>query len=392
MELKQHFPDFLWLLRDAHLTPTGDDGREISPKDYILTKVLRHGPPAIREKEPDVVGRVITTVFPSIECRVIQAPSTDRTVMLNIAANIKRLDPQFNKEVEEVVQYIYSAVKPKRGAVAGTYVDGVTLAELTTKYIDAVNDPDAIPCITDTWSAAIERVCKDCMDQMVKEYDKEVEDMIGRVGMPLEEEALNPDDTSGIHTLFAIHCSVLLNKTSTLLNKVGHFLHTANDSQTVLTRDALCAEFEHLTAVFSSDKRQTAKHKKVTGGILMKYAMQNYEASLTSCRSLFDELYRPIKSKIEKSIDTYTFENLIQDLSGLYDAYFRKAIGPAKWEVYDEKQSFIEQQKSVYQTLKGFQIEAMENAQIVAQTASDSERMNDLISKLQTQLEKEAEF
>ena len=127
MELQQHFPDFIWLLRDAHLKPTGDDGMEISPTNYLLTKVLCRGT-QFNETEADIVGRTIFTVFPSIECKTMQIPSSDCAVMQNRAADLRKLDPMFNKEVEELIEYLYGSVKPKRGFAAGTLVDGVTLS------------------------------------------------------------------------------------------------------------------------------------------------------------------------------------------------------------------------------------------------------------------------
>lgn len=37
---KTYFPDFLWLLRDVHLLPTGSDGKTISPMEYLVGTVL----------------------------------------------------------------------------------------------------------------------------------------------------------------------------------------------------------------------------------------------------------------------------------------------------------------------------------------------------------------
>ena len=386
MELKQHFPDFLWLLRDAHLTPTGEDGREISPTNFLLTKVLCCGSQH-KESEADTVSRTILTVFPSIECRAIQAPSTDRTVMLSIAANIKRLDPQFNKEVEETVQHLYNTLKPKQGFAAGTLVDGETFVELISEYVSALNKPNAVPCIGNTWQAAIEKVCKECIDQQINEYDKDMDAILHCEGiMPMEEEALNEGHISNTPTLFEIHRTVELGKIRSLMNKVGHFLHTSEHSS-IYTKDAVCAEFQHRIAVFSNEKTQ--RHNEVQGGILLKYARENNKISRTSCERLFDDLYRPIRQKIEGSVDTYTFENLILDLTELYNAYFRRAVGPAKWEVYNDKQSFIEQQKSVYQTLRGFKMETMEAQQKLAKVVAEADRKIDYINTLQAQLQKE---
>ena len=95
-ELKNHFPDFLWLLRDVTNTPTGDDGKEISPTDYLLKKVLKKRR-AFNENEGDRVSRAILSFFPSIQCRTITPPSSDPVIVRNIAARQSSLDPHFNK-------------------------------------------------------------------------------------------------------------------------------------------------------------------------------------------------------------------------------------------------------------------------------------------------------
>ena len=164
-ELNNYFPDFLWLLRDVILIPTGEDGKEVSPTEYLKTKVLRTSN-SFRPTENDLIAKAIVTVFASINCKTIQPPSSDPEVLRNIASKQDFLAPQFNKQVEELVQYLLETARGKKGIVAGKVADGPILAAMATHYLEAVNTPDAMPCISDTWQAAITLRCKKVMEQV----------------------------------------------------------------------------------------------------------------------------------------------------------------------------------------------------------------------------------
>lgn len=158
-DFKKYFPTFLWLLRDVHLLPTGDHGQEITPTEYLVSRVLRRGK-SFKETKSDEVGRAILTFFPSIECKILQPPSSDPEVVRDIARRQDDLDPVFNRQVEHLVQYFLKCLRAKKGFTVSNLVDGPILAAMAENYLQAINDPTAVPCISDTWKIAIENDAK----------------------------------------------------------------------------------------------------------------------------------------------------------------------------------------------------------------------------------------
>ena len=396
-DLKQYFPDFLWLLRDVHLLPMGDNGTEVTPTEYLVSKVLRRGK-SFKESRCDEVGRAILTFFPSIECRAVQSPSCNPEVVRDIAHRKDSLDPKFNKQIEQLVQYFLQRIRAKKGFSATNLVDGPILAAMTEHYLEAVNDADAVPCINDTWNAAIERRCQQVLQKLILEYTHELESCISEVGLPMEEDS--PDDihvTTRPCSLFAIHRTILLKKTKALLAQVGHLVGTSTLSSETYNSSSLVAELDLCTAIFQEDdiateiQGQLVRRKKVAGGILFKFAQQNYSESRSACLTLFEKLYQQIQAKMGGD-QSYSFEDLMKDLKELHLEYFRRAVGPAKWGVYDEKRDFIKGQEQSFKMLKGFQQQTFEAIQKAADESAKAAELADGVNKLQVQMRNDAEL
>ena len=400
-DLKKYFPDFLWLLRDATLAvPPGRDGKPMTPSDYLKTKVFKRGV-SFDESDSDKVGRAILTVFPTIECMTIEAPSTDPEVMQNIVLKQDCLNPRFNEQIERLVAYLLSHVRAKNGFLEGKLVDGPLLAEIASCFLRAVNSPDAIPCITDTWQAAVELRCKKALEQMLEEYTQELEAKIKEVGLPMEEDSLDDGDVTKPCTLMGIHRSILLQKTELLLKQVGHFVGgpvlSADDSTPAFNRESLIAELEKCTAVFAETDDSVSiegfegRKKRLVGGILHNFAQLNYSKSRSHCQAVFEALYKQIEDKM-KEMEHYTFKNLMGDLTALHQEYDEKAVGPAKWEVYTEKESFIKSQEENYKRLDGFKKKKFDADQKVAEEKAKNDRLNDSLNQVQVQMSKDAQL
>ena len=340
-DLKNYFPDFLWLLRDAILTfPSRFDGTLMTATDYLKKVVLKRGN-SFQETENDRIGRAIITVFPTIECMTIHPPSVDPAVMQDIVALQDYLDPRFNKQVEHLVQYLLQKVRAKNGFVEGRLFDGPLLAAMASQLLEAVNDPNTIPCITDMWQAAVEIRCKKVLDQMAQEYTQEMEAKIAEVGLPMEEDSVDDQRTSKPCTLLGLHHSILLQKTEDLLKQVGHFVGgpTAMNEEgdtSMLSMESLVAKLEERTVLFEYiSQGLSVQKKKVIGGILFNFAQRNHSESRSYCVTLFTELYL---KNVHKGDGSYASKDFTKDLSTLQGEYYQRAIGPAKWEVYAEKE------------------------------------------------------
>jgi len=392
-DYKAYFPDFLWLLRDVHLLPTTKNGSEVSPTEYLVGTVLRRGA-TFEASESDEVGRAILTFFPTVECRTLQPPSDSTEVLRHIAQRQESLNPLFNKQVEQLIPYLLQRLRPKHIS-AGSMVDGPILASMAEQYLKAINAPNAVPCIVDSWNVAVEMRCETVIKELMQEYIQEVEACIQEVGMPMEEDL--PDDVcfaSKPHTLLGIHRCVLLEKTKALLDQVGHLVNLFSETY---NRESLVGLLEHSTVIFEEEPEckqfngKSIKAKKVTGGVLFKYTQQNHSLSRTSCIALFGELYQKTQEKMLTNQE-YSFNELLDDLKLTQLEYFRRAVGPAKWEVYAEKQEFIKTQEHNFRLLKGFEKKIYDAMQKNAAESARIVKLTDEMKKIQVQMKNNAEL
>ena len=305
------------------------------------------------------------------------------------------VDPQFNQEVEEVAQYLLQHVKPKKGVLSGKVTDGPILATMATHYLEAVNNPDAIPCIADTWQAAVKMKCDKVMSQLLVEYENDMESHIAKVGLPMEDDSPD-DDTMSPRTLMGLHRFILQQKTKSLLSQVGHFVATSATASGSITKENLIAELDQQVATFNEEPTgqmvdgKRIMRKKASGGVLLKFSQLNFEDSRRACCQLFDELYASIESKFTQK--SYDFDAFFKsDLEQLQISYYSKAVGPAKWEVYDEK-SFIKTQESSFKHLQGFKKAAFEEQMKAAEAAAAAAKAEEDAKEAQAQYEKDAEL
>ena len=367
---RPHFPNFLWLLRDVHLIPVDEHGKEISPSKYLTDRIL-HMSDDFDEGSDDKVKKAIMVFFPTVDCKILPPPSADRDVMRAIEANEHKLEPAFRQGVAELVDYLFANVSVKRGFQKSSKVDGPMLVHLTKQYVEAVNDPDSIPHLDNVWETVIILRREAVLSKLTKEYENDLEAYIKEAsnGCPLEEDATDAAQEGS--TLMGIHRRVLAAKVKTLMNEMSHFLSN-DDASKGLDSERLMAELENRIVQY---KTETIKdnagiqheRKIVTGGVLHKYVRRNRDESEEYCRSKFEELYTPIAQKVASPPASYTFKNLIEDLVHLNDKYGEVACGPGKWDVLSSKMKEVEKDKESFKQLKGFEAHRLSKAQEAAQ-------------------------
>lgn len=303
--IAKYFPDFIWLLRDVRLIPAVN-GKNVSTKDYIKTTVFGCA-------NEDPVGKAIMTIFPSFDAVEIRPPN-DSDLFESCQ---ETLTSKFHKQVEDFVHHLHEFVKPKQG------FDGPLLAEMADKYVAVVNDPDATPCISDM---CMEGIANSKIKQLAMEYDREIS---AAIHMPIEST-----------TIIGVHNRILAMKKTALIKEVQCYLSSSRLEQTIKELEDKIAMFE------GSDP------KKVVGGILKKYTDQNYEKSKEHCKTVFDKLYKRIKEKTDRDqYGEYTMGMMSHDLQDLEKEYYKSVVGPAQWDVYEEKKEYIQSKKEAYRNI-----------------------------------------
>ena len=315
-DLQDHFPDFLWLLRDVQLEFTDENGNVITPTEYIKGQVL-----SIESPE----ATAVMTLFPSLECQTLPHPNC------NPGRNPEKASTEFSTSVHNIRQHILQIVKAKRGFHTTAEVDGPTLVDLAKQYIRAINTPGTIPSLEFSWLAVVDRKLTALAEELLNRYEEEMVSAV-KDALPLEEGSLD-DNEQPPKTLFGIHQSIYCPKFNLLKDEFTRLVPMTADtsrehrsSETKNLKDFLVkfedqiAQYDHIAG---EGERSTLK---LIGGILFKYTEQNRRRSQEYCEKLFDDLY--VQQEIVK-------------LWWLQERYRNKAVGPAKDAVYQNKVALI---------------------------------------------------
>ena len=182
--IKKFFPQFLWLLRDVHLTITDKEGKKITPTEFLHTRIL-----ASECGEPTELGSSLCSLFPSLECCTLPVPSIKKEVIHNIVEQEDKLKPTFNTAVNELIQQILQKVAPKKAIDGVSFMNGSTFVALACGYVEAINTPGALPNLEQGWQAVIRLQIKEYTDKLVREYEREMEESLKGI-LPLEERNL----------------------------------------------------------------------------------------------------------------------------------------------------------------------------------------------------------
>lgn len=395
-DLRKYFPDFMWLLRDVTLLPVDEDGKEISATDYLKKRVLVAEEDGFDESTSDKVGRAILTFFPTINCVTLPPPSDKVVVMREIEKNEKQLNPEFNKQINGLIAFLKQNVATKKMFESGKPINGTVMACLTQQFVAEVNDPNNTPALTSTWESTIKLLVSEVQERLVNEYEEDFtkafqEDMSDR---PLEEGDSSGQGQSTPTTIFGIHHTLIIDKNKKLVEEVGRFCTTSTDDSS-FTQEQLLSQFkkkiiEVKKETFKDQDGKDIKRDVVIGGVLYTFTQKNKERSYKYCQKVFDDLYKPIKDKVDAPGKSYTFENLRKDLKDMMEQYYRQAIGPAKWKVYDQAQVIIKADETVFKRLAGYREKLLKNDAQIAEASRRNQQMSEDINQLRQQLGNEA--
>ena len=390
-EFCNYFPDFLWLLRDFTLQLADTHGRQITARDYMMKKVLASSesfPPA----STDYVAAIIRASFPSIDCRTIPPPSDDPYILQNIEDYEGSLSEAFNTSIVCVIEHILKNITIKKGFHSSQIVTGEMLAELMDRIVEVLNSPDAVPNLENAWQAIVTSRIETTVASLVKEYEKEMEDIAVAL-MPMEEELSHGlvEDDDASESLMDMHRKIF----DKIIRKLEEAFSTLVPLGTMLgpkTAGEVRKEFTEKLSVMVVEREDTSASSgsmkaEVCGGVLYKFISRNRKESKEHCMSLFTELYTDFKQKVNNP--DYTFEQLKHNLEELRSEYFARAVGPAKWDVYEEKREQLEQEEERFQHLQGYKKEAFQAIHAAEKARGEQEKIQQQISQLQQEQKKE---
>ena len=316
--LYKHFPQFLWLVRDATLTCAG------TPTEYIRNEVL------VRSSKPnpdklDCIVHAITSVFPSVECCMLPCPSIDLDCLADMLSNESQLNVEFLKELTSVYEHLLSHIRPKGidGPTTTIPFSGIIIAELLEQYVHAVNtDQDIV--IQTCWQSAFKSALYSYSNQLVAKYQQQMKASLNGK-LPMEQGYLSTSESQcdQSETLMLIHCRIVHSLYEDFCQEVQIILATqdSNSAQDVTQ------EFLNRIAIYDTENCQ------VEGGELLNFVNQNYTESSRLCYSIFDECYSPTHQCIMEAHKGKKQIDISADVETIKTEYNKRAIGPAKDEV-----------------------------------------------------------
>ena len=122
-ELSEHFPSFLWVLRDFSLQLVNDNKENMPPKEY-MEKVLDNQSYGINLQDNDSKNRVrkmIKTFFKDRDCFTLIRPFTNEKQLQN-NDNIDQLRSEFLEQINVLKTKILNKIKPKN--LKGKIING----------------------------------------------------------------------------------------------------------------------------------------------------------------------------------------------------------------------------------------------------------------------------
>jgi hypothetical protein len=180
--LAEHFPPFMWLLRDFHLS-LERDGRTLTTSEY-LEQSLSNRPTAKqgrRTDERNETRRAVRTLFKRRQCFTMVRPALEEEGLRN-AGELDDADlrPEFVSQLQSLCSILQQQVPRKR--CLGTDVDGYQLGVLAQKYVEAMNG-GAVPEIKSTWEHVVERTYSEARCRCSALYAEEISRRCSGEGM-----------------------------------------------------------------------------------------------------------------------------------------------------------------------------------------------------------------
>ena len=347
-EYRSSFPPFLWLLRDAFVRMPEENGIELTPTEYLIKEVLEDSNPDSMEV---AVCRALKQFFPSFVYKTLPAPSADTEVMRAIATNQNNLTASFNHEVDELIAFVKVQVKPKQVfSNTGPSCDGHILASLVQEIAKAVNDPNSIPAIDNTWKLVVQSRCRDVQEKLIAEYRTTIKTRYDSAskGSPLEETVSIKEQCASV---IGIHNELWTEIKEMLRKEIGPLLSIPVSEECTL--QSVTDQLENQLVQFQLEivPHTDKSVRKVIGGALYAIAEENRKRSREYCNKLFTDRYTRIRKQVEVAEDGDTVKTLEADIEKLRQEYDSKSVAPEKMYIHEKTERQIEENKRMFQGL-----------------------------------------
>lgn len=297
--MAEHFPSFLWVLRDFMLELKDINGNEMTSSAYLEDCLA----PIKGRTDKNELRQTITSVFSKRDCVALVRPVLNEKTLQNLnSAPFESLRPEFKKQIKNLKMKVYSEAMPKH--VNGACVNGSAFVKLAGAYVDALNS-GSLPVIHSAWQSVVELQAREAIDFAQSSFDRMLEDNY------------NPNISYDIEELQELFEQIEAKVITILKTKmVGN---------------------EEIRRRYEDRFRDIIKKLKVEK---MKY---NTLRAKEMARGVIEKLWN--KSNLDNRLENYdNADDFEKDKKKIWNEFLKNTKGPAK-DVEDIGRSFLEKKK-----------------------------------------------
>ncbi|XP_035664885.1 guanylate-binding protein 2-like [Branchiostoma floridae] len=187
--LGEHFPGLWVTVQQAHLKPPERNGKPLTPDEFLEDMLKRKDGHTKSIRSHNEMTDAVKAFFPKRHLRMIPAPSIDTDVLSNLdKVTDNELQKKYMDTVGKLTHEIWNSGQVKR--VNGDDIKTTGLIHAMKYYVDAINDPNAVPSVIGAHEAMVEGECRRASNECMKQFQKTVEKKIKPL-MPTDEETCN---------------------------------------------------------------------------------------------------------------------------------------------------------------------------------------------------------
>ena len=161
-EFNQHFPSFLWVVRDFAVKLESRDGRKISAREYLEEALRAEDGVSEAVEAKNAVRAMLRSFFPERDCVTLVRPMTNEKDLAALGTlPPESLRPEFRAQIEALRRRVFSSLRPKQ--LYGEALTGGALAALAEAYVNAIN-AGGTPTISTAWDRVVESQCSDAVE------------------------------------------------------------------------------------------------------------------------------------------------------------------------------------------------------------------------------------
>jgi len=171
VHLINHFPTFLWLLRDFTLELKDDEGNDISSDQYlefVLEETYSDHP---RSEEHNQIRATLKRFFPERYCSTLIRPTDEEKDLQRLKYDLSKLKPEFLEQIDELKNFVLNQINVK--SIGDIGLTGADYISVVYKYVEAINE-GAVPKIEDSWAAVVNSQLSNGYARALKAYEDDM--------------------------------------------------------------------------------------------------------------------------------------------------------------------------------------------------------------------------